>query len=115
MSVKVRVSENVLWRKVADEVLISNSATESIFGLDGAGSRMWQLLAENGSVDDVVAALAAEFDASSASIAADVAALIENLRSRGLLEIEQSAPTRAPAKGPASPKRSRAPKRRASR
>lgn len=107
---KIRVCEDILWRKVADEILISNSSTETIFGLDGAGARMWQLLAENGSVADAVVALAAEFDAPSDAIAADLNALINDLRGRGLVEIDQSSPA------PTSPSRPKsAPKRRASR
>ena len=111
----IRVSEDVLWRKVGDEVLISDSATASIFGLDGAGSRMWQLLAENGSVDETAAELASEFDASTDAIRADLERLIEDLRARGLVEVEQSSNIPAVAKTAASPKRSAAHKRKTPR
>ena len=100
----IQIGEDVLWRKVGDEILISDANSETIFGLDGAGARMWQLIAENGSTDAAVAVLAAEFDAATEAIEADLNALIEDLRKRGLVEIEQS--TDSPA---------RVPKRRASR
>lgn len=107
---KIRICEDVLWRKVADEILISDATSETIFGLDGAGARMWQLLAENGSVDAAVDAIAIEFDAAPDAIAADLNALIEDLRGRGLVEIEQSKDAPASAS-----RRQPSPKRRASR
>ena len=103
---KIQISEDVLWRKVGDEILISDTTSENIFGLDGAGARMWQLIAENGSTDAAVAVLAAEFDAAPDAIEADLNALVADLRGRGLLEIEQSSD---------APERQQALKRRASR
>lgn len=94
---KIRICEDILWRRVADEILISDASNEKIFGLDGAGARMWQLLAADGSIDSAVTALAAEFDAAPEAIAADLDALIENLRVRGLVELEQSTDTPASA------------------
>ena len=46
---------------------------------------MWTLLASGSSVDDAVAAVAAEFDAPRAEVARDVDELISELVSRGLL------------------------------
>lgn len=109
-AMKIRIHEDVLWRKVGDEILISDAGSETIFGLDGAGARMWQLIAEDGSIDAAVAVLAAEFDAAPDAIAADLNALIQDLLARGLVEVEQSADTSAHASRHQS-----APKRRASR
>ena len=98
---KIQISEDVLWRKVGDEILISDANSETIFGLDGAGARMWQLIAGDRSVNAAVAVLAAEFDAAPDAIEADLNALIEELRERRLVEIEQStdSPARAPKRG----------------
>jgi hypothetical protein len=111
----IRVSDDVLWRKVGDEVLMSNTATELIFGLDGAGARMWQVLAETGSIDETAAALAEEFDASVESIRADLHRLIEELRERGLVVMEQSSERVAAPKASPPQKHSVPRKRKAAR
>ncbi|HUY25978.1 MAG TPA: PqqD family protein [Candidatus Binataceae bacterium] len=98
----IKVPDDVLWRWVGDEIVITNPATEVFFGLDGAGARMWELLAENGSVEETAATVAGEFDADPATIRADLDALAADLTRRGLLESDDSgkvAGLRKPASG----------------
>lgn len=98
--IKFRICEDILWRKVGDEILISDVIGETIFGLDGVGARMWQMLAENGSVDEAVSALAAEYDAPADTIAADLNSLIDDLRHRGLVEFAQTTDAPSPSRSP---------------
>ncbi|HVA80167.1 MAG TPA: PqqD family protein [Candidatus Binataceae bacterium] len=86
----IRVADDILWRWVGDEIVITNAMGGVFFGLDGAGARMWELLAENGSVEETAAAAAREFDADPATIRADLDALAADLTRRGLLESDHS-------------------------
>lgn len=83
----IRVADDILWRWVGDEIIMTNAAADIFFGLDGAGARMWELLAENGSVEETARVLASEFDAESAAIRADLDALVKELTRRGLIEV----------------------------
>jgi Coenzyme PQQ synthesis protein D (PqqD) len=86
---KIRVAEDVIWRHVDDEVLITNVKSAEIFGLDGAGARMWELLAEDGSLDAAAAKLAAEFKASQQRIRRDLEALVSELARRRLIAVDR--------------------------
>lgn len=85
---KFRISDDVLWRIVGDEILITDSVCESMFGLDGAGARMWTLLADGAPLEQVVEKLAAEFDADPARIRIDLESIIKELEKRGLLSAD---------------------------
>ena len=55
------------------------------YGLNPVGARVWQLLSDGKNESEIVELLAEEYDAERAAIAADVAALLRELRERGLL------------------------------
>lgn len=95
---RVEISEDVVWRDLDDEVVILNVLSNQYFGLSGAGSAMWRLLAESGSVEEIVAHLEEEFDAGAEQLRDDLEALIKDLEGKGLLKITAEAP-------PASKKR----------
>jgi hypothetical protein len=94
---RVEIPEDVVWRDLDDEVVILDVVSNQYFGLTGAGSAMWRLLAEHGSVDEAVAHLQKEFDAGAERLRADLEVLIKDLAGKGLLRISAEAPT-APRK-----------------
>lgn len=55
------------------------------FTLNASGYRIWELLAEGESLEDVAARLAVEFDVKASSALASVARLHEELSAAGLL------------------------------
>ena len=85
---RFRIPDDVVFREVAEESMILHLGSGIYFGLDEVGTRAWQLLAEHGSVDAVCAAMTEEFDASPATIRADVMALIDDLLAKNLLEVD---------------------------
>jgi hypothetical protein len=94
---RVEIPEDVVWRDLDDEVVILDVVSNQYFGLSGAGSAMWRLLAEHGSVDEAVAHLKDEFDADPEQLRADLEELIKDLEGKGLLKIAAAAPS-APKK-----------------
>lgn len=83
---KVRLSDDVVWRELDDKIVIIDSATNQYFGLSGAGGVMWRLLAEHGSTEATLARLQDEFDADADQLRADLEALVKDLAKKGLLE-----------------------------
>ena len=83
----VALRPDVAFRTIDDEGVVLDLATGTYFGLNASGTRMWQLLAEHGSLDKVVAALGREFDATPATLGRDLVAFVEHLASRDLVRI----------------------------
>jgi predicted DNA-binding WGR domain protein len=84
---KVRIGDEIVWRTVAGEVLITNLETETYYGLDGAGPRIWELLVERGETGEAAAALAREFDCDEAALRADLEMLVRELERKGIVEL----------------------------
>lgn len=61
--------------------------TGARFGLDEIGARMWELLAESGNLQTVLARLQDEYDVAPLQLREDLLRLVEQLRAPGLLEI----------------------------
>ena len=72
---------------LAGERAILNLADGVYYGLDPIGARIWNLLAEPRSVHDLCGAVMAEYDVGEEECERDVMALLEELRSKGLIEV----------------------------
>ena len=81
----LRISENVVFRDLAGEVVLLNLATGAYFGLDLVGTRVWQLIGEHGATETVLEALLAEYEVEEETLRSDVDALIRALLEKGLL------------------------------
>jgi hypothetical protein len=84
---KVRLPKEVVWTKLGEEVAILNAATGTYFGLDPVGSRIWCLVAEEKSLDEVVATVLLEYQIDETQVRADLGELIDQLAARSLVEI----------------------------
>jgi hypothetical protein len=73
---------------VGEEAVLLDLASSRYFGLDGVGTRIWQLLAEHRRLSAVADLLLAEYDATSEQIDGDLAAFVGELAGRGLLEVD---------------------------
>jgi PqqD family protein of HPr-rel-A system len=70
----------------AEVVVMSIGSEARYFGLRGGAARMWQLIQESPhTVDEIVAAMLAEFDVDEAALRQDVEATLSGLEARGLV------------------------------
>jgi hypothetical protein len=58
------------------------------YGLDPVGARIWKLLEQPKSVEDLRTAIVDEYDVESAKCESDLLSLLEKLRAEGLIEIQ---------------------------
>lgn len=79
-------SGRVAWRKVADEAVILDVETAAYFSLDGVGLRIWELIGEKRSLDEISREIAAEYDAPEDVIRRDCEELIGRLRKEKIVE-----------------------------
>jgi hypothetical protein len=83
-------SRSFVTRQIAGETLILPVAgrvtdLESIYVLNEVASRIWQLVASPATVDEIVDAIAREFDVSPEQATTDVTEFLASLDARGLI------------------------------
>lgn len=81
-------SGHVLSHDEGGNAVLLDLAGERYFGLNTVGTRVWQLLATPSTLDAIHRTLCAEFDAPADRIEHDLLALVEQLQSAGLIEVE---------------------------
>ena len=82
---KITISEEALSQEVNGETVILDLKSESYFGLDEVGTRVWQLLQEHGDVQKVFDAMLEEFDVDANTLASDIKNLVDDLIEKGLI------------------------------
>jgi hypothetical protein len=82
---KITISEQVLSQEVNGETVILDLKSESYFGLDEVGTRIWQLLQERGDVQKTFDTMLEEFDVDTDTLASDMKNLIDDLTEKGLI------------------------------
>ena len=79
------IPEHVLARKLEDEMVLLNLDSGEYFGLNDTGTRVWELLVDGRSRDEVVDRLTEEFEVTVEVASSHVAALCAELVEAGLL------------------------------
>jgi hypothetical protein len=82
---KITISEQALSQEVNGETVILDLKSESYFGLDEVGTRIWQLLQERGDVQKTFDTMLEEFDVDTDTLASDMKNLIDDLTEKGLI------------------------------
>jgi len=81
------VSPEVLFQEVSGEMVLLDLASESYFGLDEIGARIWGLLGEDKNVDQILDTLLQEYEVDRETLEADVEELLGSLLEAGLIEV----------------------------
>jgi hypothetical protein len=84
---KISISEEALSQEVNGETVILDLKSESYFGLDEVGTRIWQLLQEHGDVQTTFEIMLEEYDVDAEQLEMDINELLEKLVSSGLVKI----------------------------
>lgn len=89
-AVRVELSEDVAFRELSGQAVLLDLASGIYFGLNEVGTRLWELLAQNDSLDLAENALQKEFEVSPEVLKADVEQLLQQMQSKGLLQVIRS-------------------------
>ena len=84
---KLMVAPDTLINVIEGESVLLNLKSESYFGLDQVGTRMWALLTTSDSIQAAYEKLLDEYDVDAEELKLDLSDLIENLLSQGLVEL----------------------------
>jgi Coenzyme PQQ synthesis protein D (PqqD) len=92
--VKVRLSENVVFRSFGSETVLLNLKSGQYHGVKGSGGRMLEVLAETGDVDACAQLIADEYGHPLEDVSRDLNELCDALAKRDLIEIDDEAARR---------------------
>lgn len=87
-SQRVSAPDDVLVRILDGEAVLLNLDSESYFGLDEVGARMWTLLTESDTIQAAYDALLEEYDVAPEQLRADLIDLIRQLTEHGLATLQ---------------------------
>lgn len=82
---RVEVPKHVLVRFVEKETVLLNLDTESYYGLDDTGTRMWQVVTTAPSIEKAYEELLTEFDVEAELLRQHLSDLLGRLADLGLL------------------------------
>ncbi|MCX2980391.1 PqqD family protein [Halieaceae bacterium IMCC14734] len=81
---KVTLSSEALSQQVSGETVIMDLASETYFGLDPVGTRIWELLQTEHSLQSVFDTLQQEYDVTATTLSEDLEKLLRELQQAGL-------------------------------
>lgn len=84
----VTLSTEVLIQDFGGEAVLLDLASESYFGLDQVGTRIWQLLGEHGDLEQAARAFLDEYDVDETRFMKDLTDFVAELSEAGLLTLE---------------------------
>ena len=82
---KLTISPNAIARQVGDETVILHLGSGTYFGLESVGARIWQLIGEGKSLNEICDVVWDEYEVSREDLERDIAALIKDLLAQDLV------------------------------
>lgn len=89
LDIHVEVREGIVFQQLQEEAVLLNLDSGQYFGLDAVGTRVWSLLAEGKSLRDVVTTIVAEYEVGKEQCETDLAKLIGELETQGLVIVSR--------------------------
>lgn len=84
---RISVSPEVLFQEVGGEAVLLDLKSESYFGLDDVGMRIWQLIQEHGSLRAVFDRMLSEYDVEPTLLQEDLLMHVGELAAAGLVNV----------------------------
>ena len=85
----VKIDDQVVFRELEGEMVLLNLETGIYFGLDPVGTRIWTLLREHESLQQVFEVLLQEYDVPEPVLKADLLRLAREFSSHGLARVRR--------------------------
>ena len=82
---RVRIQDDVLFQELQGEAVLLNLKTGVYLGLNPVGTRIWQLLQEDGALSRVMEVMLREYNVTEEKLAQDLLDLIGQMEEQGLL------------------------------
>ena len=83
----IEISSEVLTQELDGETVILDLKSESYFGLDKVGTRIWQLLQEQEDIQTITATMLNEYDVGEEQLEKDIQNLLTQLNKAGIVTL----------------------------
>ena len=83
----ISIPPQVMTRTVGEEVVVLDLATGTYFGLDPVGARIWELMGEGKTLDEICNTMLQEYEVTREELERDTLRLAEELNGQGLIQI----------------------------
>ena len=80
-------NDDVLFQEVGGEAVLLNLNSESYFGLNDVGTRIWILLVENNNLQSVLDLLLDEYDVAPEQLQTNLLSLVDDMEKAGLVKV----------------------------
>lgn len=87
---KLSISPDVAFEELGGHAVLLQLEGGVYYKLNGSGSRIWALIQEHGDLDRIQSALETEYEVDPQTAKRDVARLIQELESRGLVVVDRA-------------------------
>ena len=87
LTATVTPRQAVMFQQLQEEAVLLNLDSGLYFGLDPIGTRIWNLLAENQSLPQVVSTIMAEYEVDIEQCTSDLLKLLGDLEAQGLVAV----------------------------
>ena len=78
--------EEVISKKLDDEIVLVDLETESIYSLNETGARFWELMGEKKSIDQIIIELQDEYEITEEELQIELETIICQLLEQGLIQ-----------------------------
>jgi ornithine carbamoyltransferase len=85
---KITFEDTVFAQEVDGEMVLLDMNSENYFGLDAVGTDIWQAMQENGSLQNVLETLLAQYEVEEDVLKKDLLTFLEKLQESGLVQVE---------------------------
>jgi hypothetical protein len=75
----------VTWRRIGEQAVAVDMRDGGVYELAGPAVRIWELLDDEPTIEELIAALEAEFEADPQTLRADTQRTVDDLAAAGLL------------------------------
>jgi len=87
MAQTIEISSEVLTQEVDGETVILDLKSESYFGLNEVGTRIWQLLQEQEDIQTITETMLNEYDMEEEQLEKDIQNLLTQLNNAGIVTL----------------------------
>jgi hypothetical protein len=84
------VHPSIICRELSGEIVLLNLESGVYYGLDIVGARVWQMLVQGRTLDDICAVMVEEYDVAAEVLRNDVLRLVGELLERGIVTPRES-------------------------
>jgi predicted methyltransferase len=81
----LRVSRDVISRRLGDEVILVNLKTDRVYALNQTAARFWELLASRRSIQSIERQLMREFTVEPSKLGRHISGLLSTLKAKKLI------------------------------